>query len=82
MDLLLVWLIICALAGCYIGWRQENEESRYYAALRTKEMRGETLEPWEYEAIHPKPAAGPSFSDIALGLIFWKLFFGNGSNKK
>ena len=82
MDLVLVCIIIGALAGCYAGWRKGNEDSRYYAALRAKERRGETLEPWEYEAIHPKPTAGLSFSDIALGLVFWKIFFGNDSNEK
>ena len=62
--------------------RKENEKDRYEAELRAKEMRGEALQPWEYEAIYPKPTAGLSLSDTALGLIFWKLFFGNGSNKK
>ena len=60
--------------------RKDNENNRYKAELRAKEIRGETLQPWENEAIHP--AAGLSFTDTALGLIFWKLFFGNGSNKK
>jgi hypothetical protein len=63
-------------------WRQEDANTRYELELRAKENRGEPLQAWEYELIHPKPSAGLSLSDIALGVILGKLFFSNDQNKK
>ena len=60
---------------------KEYKNDQYKAGLRAKEMRGEPLHPWEHETIHPKPSAGLSFSDIALGVVLGKLFFGKGSSK-
>ena len=54
-----------------------RKEDQYHAELRTKEMRSEPLEPWEYKAIHPKPQAKSGFSNVIIGLVLGYLFFGN-----
>ena len=59
--------------------RADIENDKYKAALIAKETRGEPLEPWEKEAIHPKPSGGLSFSSIIVGLVLGKLFFGRNS---
>ena len=54
-----------------------RQEDQYHAELRTKEMRGEPLEPWEYKAIHPKSQTESGFSSVVIGLVLGYLFWGN-----